>query len=356
MTATRTIATPHYPVHIGGAALQALPGLLAAHQVSRMLVLADSNTAIHCRGRLEAVLGAVEILALPAGEAHKSLDACQAVWHRLTAEHHDRQACLVNLGGGLIGDIGGFAAACYKRGIGFIQVPTSLLAMVDASVGGKTGVNFMGFKNQIGSFQDPWAVLVDPAFLASLPARELRAGYAEVLKHCLIADAPRWQTLSALPGLPTDWEPVIADSIATKAEVVASDPLERGRRAILNFGHTIGHAVESWSLKHDADPLLHGEAVAVGMVCEAYLSQRAGLLTESDLYAITRTLLRVFGHHPQPVERHAALVALCRQDKKNQGDDIRCALLQGIGHCVHGQSVPADQLADSLAYYNASAL
>lgn len=354
MPATRTISTPHYPVIIGQDALQALPALLAERKVSRTLVVADSNTAIHCRARLEAVLGPVEILGLPAGEQFKSLDACQAIWHRLTEEHYDRQSCLLNLGGGLIGDVGGFAAACYKRGIGFVQLPTSLLAMVDASVGGKTGVNFMGYKNQVGSFQDPWAVLVDPTFLQSLPPRELRAGYAEVLKHCLIADGARWQMLAALPGLPTDWEPVIADSIATKAEVVTSDPLERGRRAILNFGHTIGHAVESWSLKHDADPLLHGEAVAVGMVCEAYLSTRAGLLSETALAEISQTLHRVFGHFPQPEARHAALVALCRQDKKNQGDDIRCALLDGIGRCIHGQNVPAAQLADSLAYYNSS--
>lgn len=354
MPATRILTTAHYPVYIGTQALQALPELLAARQVSRTLVIADSNTAILCRGRLEAVLGPLDILALPAGEAHKSLDACMAIWHRLTEDHYDRQACLLNLGGGLIGDVGGFAAACYKRGIGFIQVPTSLLAMVDASVGGKTGVNFMGYKNQVGSFQDPWAVLVDPGFLQTLPPRELRAGYAEVLKHCLIADAARWSELSALPGLPTDWEPVIADSIATKAEVVASDPLERGRRAILNFGHTIGHAVESWSLKHDADPLLHGEAVAIGMVCEAFLSVQAGLLSAAELAHISATINRVFGHFPQDPARWDDLIALCRQDKKNQGDAIRLALLDGIGHCVHGQVLPADQLRASLAYYNDS--
>jgi 3-dehydroquinate synthase len=351
MSETRILSTPHYPVHIGDQALAALPALLAEHQVSRTLVVADSNTAIHCRGRLEAVLGPIELLALPAGEAYKSLDACQAIWHRLTEDRYDRQSCLLNLGGGLIGDVGGFAASCYKRGIGFVQIPTSLLAMVDASVGGKTGV-----KNQVGAFQDPWAVLVDPTFLGSLPLRELRAGYAEVLKHCLIADAPRWDMLAALPGLPDDWEPIISASIATKAGVVASDPLERGRRAILNFGHTVGHAVESWSLKHDADPLLHGEAVAVGMVCEAYLSAQAGLLQGEALAEISQTILRVFGHFPQPSKRWEALIAFTRQDKKNQGSDIRCALLDGLGHCVHGQSVPDHQIADSLAYYNNSAL
>lgn len=346
-----SLSTSRQSVHIGSGALERLPELLANHKVSRTLVVADQNTAIHCRGRLEAVLGPIELLVLPAGEKHKQLEGCQAIWRHLTAGHYDRKACVINLGGGLIGDLGGFAASCYKRGIGFVQVPTSLLAMVDASVGSKTGINFMGFKNQIGAFQDPWEVLIEPRFLKTLPPRELLSGYAEVLKHTLIADRIRWEALSALPGLPAAWEEVILDSVKLKAAVVEDDPYEQGRRAILNFGHTLGHALESHALAHWTEPLLHGEAVAIGMVCEAFIAHNKGLLNASGLEQITQTLFKVFGKHDLQEEDLEAVLQLCQQDKKNMGASVRLALLNGIGDCLYGQDASRAELLASLHYY-----
>ena len=348
--ASKTIATANYNVHIGHGVLGLLPGWVGEASSRILLVVVDSHTGIHCLPKLEAVLGAVECVAIPAGESQKNLGSCQAIWARLTELQAGRDALVLNLGGGMVGDLGGFAAACYKRGVAFIQIPTSLLAMVDASVGGKTGLNFMGFKNQIGAFQDPMAVLVDPSFLTTLPERELRSGYAEVLKHALIADAARWHALSALPSLPENWEAVIAESIGIKARIVHSDPLEKGPRAALNFGHTVGHALESHSLAHSTQPLLHGEAVAYGMVCEAWLSTESGLLSSADRDQIAATLLRIFGKPDLAPELDGDILHYCLQDKKNHHGQIRCTLLEGIGGFRISQEVHGPQILQSLQF------
>jgi 3-dehydroquinate synthase len=283
------------------------------------------------------------------------LGTCQQIWQALTDAAYDRKGLLVNLGGGVIGDMGGFCAATYKRGIAFAQVPTTLLAQVDASVGGKLGIDFMGFKNHIGVFCQPKLVAVCPAFLETLPPRELRSGFAEVLKHCLIRDRAWWERLrrarpDRLPeGL--SWLDIVAHSIGVKDAVVAADPTERGLRKILNFGHTAGHAVETFFLQ-EGPKLLHGEAIAVGMVAEAYLSWRRGWISRPDLDAVAACLLGIYGKVRLEERRIGEMAALAVQDKKNEGGTVMAALLEGgIGQAGYDHALSMAELEESLRFY-----
>ncbi|MEL7221837.1 MAG: 3-dehydroquinate synthase, partial [Bacteroidota bacterium] len=275
---------------------------LQEQQFAGIAVLTDTHTAQHCWPLIEPYLAPLSprLITVAAGEKHKSLDTCRHIWEQLFECGAGRNWCLLNLGGGVIGDMGGFCAGTYKRGIDFIQIPTTLLSQVDASVGGKLGIDFHGVKNSIGLFRDPRAVWADPNFFATLPDRELRSGFAEIIKHALIADAQQWQELASNPQWnTTDWADWVARSVAIKQKIVAIDPHEKGLRKALNFGHTIGHAIESYFLE-TATPLLHGEAIAAGMICEAWLSaQQTGLATD-DLQAITDFFLAVYGHQHVP--------------------------------------------------------
>ncbi len=340
-----------YPIEIGDQALIALTEWLARLSFSQLLVLADEHTHRHCYPWLQPHLPAHQVHIAPAGERHKTLATCIEIWQAMTDLALDRRTLVLNLGGGVMGDMGGFVAATYKRGIDFVQIPTTLLAMVDASVGGKLGIDFQGYKNHIGLYREPLGVYIYPPFLNTLPPEELRSGFAEVIKHHLIADKEAWpqlreqQDLSALP-----LEDLIRHSVAIKARIVAADPQERGLRKALNFGHTIGHALETARLASD-QPLLHGEAIAVGMVAEAYLSQQHGLLSEIDLFDITQYLQRIYPFvriDPQAFEH---LTHLARNDKKNEGGNILCTLLHGIGGVQVNQVITADEVAASLTYY-----
>lgn len=346
-----TIFTASYPIHIGPDALQALAREVAAGGYTQVIVLTDHNTSRDCLPHLEKVLSYDLHHSIAPGETHKSIATCESFWQVMTALGVDRKALVINLGGGLVGDLGGFSAACYKRGIAFIQVPTTLLAQVDASVGGKTGVNFDHFKNQIGAFANPQAVIVCPTFLGTLSPRELRSGYGEVLKHCLIADAPEWLRLKQLPGLPENLTSTIARSIQIKADIVAQDPREAGIRKALNFGHTIGHALESWHLDRPG-ALLHGEAVAAGMVCESYLSQQKGSLTPDALAEIAATILRLYGRVAIPQAACETIAQLALQDKKNRGHRILCTTLADIGQFQLDTEISQSDVIDSLRYYS----
>lgn len=346
----RTVLAGDYSIYIGPESLPQLKALFSERAFTQVFVLTDSHTYADCYPRLAPLLPAHSVLSVSPGELHKTLDSCQYIWQALTDAKADRGALLLNLGGGLIGDLGGFAASCYKRGIDFIQVPTSLLAMVDASAGGKTGVNFDHFKNQVGVFRNPKGVFIDPAFLETLPPRELRSGFAELLKHCLIADATRWQRLAQADGLPSDWTGFIAESIQVKVDIVTEDPFEKGPRKALNFGHTVGHAVESHFMEQE--PLLHGEAVALGMVCEAHISATRGHLNEAERDEIAATILRYYGHRPLPESEYPALLQLVLQDKKNIGGQVMCTLLNGIGDFLINQTVTASEFEASFTYYN----
>ncbi|MFC6224802.1 3-dehydroquinate synthase [Hymenobacter artigasi] len=340
-------------VIIGPEALPALAELLYRPAVSQVFVLADSNTARLCLPLLEPHLPVdYKLIEIPAGEEYKTLASCDTVWSMLTEQRADRFAVLVNLGGGVVTDLGGFAAALYKRGIRFVQVPTTLLAQVDASVGGKTGVDFQGYKNQLGVFQAPAGVFVEPKFLQTLDPRQLKSGYAEVLKHWLIADAEAFDTNRRLGWLTDDWTPIIRESVALKQRIVAQDPLEAGPRKLLNFGHTVGHALESYLLTQPGREALHGEAVAAGIVCESWLSMQHGLLGADALDKIETFVFSVFDKIDFVSLETEAIADFARQDKKNTGATINCTLLEGIGHGVYDQPVTVAEIAESLRYYN----
>ncbi|WP_448518945.1 3-dehydroquinate synthase [Rhodoflexus sp.] len=320
-----------------GAVQESLAEVLRANRWSAIFVLADTNTHFCCYPLIAPVLPAEhELIVIQAGEAHKTLRTCETIWQHLTDAQADRNALLINLGGGVIGDMGGFCAATYKRGISFIQIPTTLLAQVDASVGGKLGIDFQGFKNHIGIFQEPAYVLIDTHFLHTLPVRELRSGFAELLKHGLIADATAWQELSAPEDFLTiDWQQVVPHSIALKQSVVAQDPSEKGLRKILNFGHTIGHAIESYFLENQPAEkiLLHGEAIAAGMMAEAWLAVHKTLLPQESYEEICRYLLQLYGKVAITQEIIPAIAQLALQDKKNENGVIFLSLIDRIGSC-----------------------
>lgn len=326
------IFNPDYPVFFGDVA-EALKKFLADTGYSKIFILVDENTKLHCLPLL-ADLTAVKkatVLTIAAGEKHKNIETCQRIWKGLMEQQADRKALFVNLGGGVIGDMGGFCASTYKRGIRFLQIPTTLLSQVDASVGGKLGIDFMGVKNSIGVFRNPETVIIDPAFLGTLSPREVRSGFAEMLKHSLIRDKKQWQILTSVDPLqPENWRDQIAASVSIKQKVVETDPLEKGIRKALNFGHTVGHALESYFLE-SSTPLLHGEAIAAGMVVEAILSQQLGLLNTGELEEIYREIRRIYELPEVHPDSYPVLLEYMWQDKKNEQQQINCSLLDGIG-------------------------
>lgn len=341
-------------VIIGPAALPALAALLRQPAISRVFVLADTHTATLCYPRLRPHLPESHVLLeMPAGEEFKTLTTCErSVWEPLTGQRADRHAVLVNLGGGVVTDLGGFAAALYKRGIRFVQVPTTLLAQVDAAVGGKTGVDFQGFKNQLGVFQAPAGVFIEPRFLETLDLRQLKSGYAEVIKHNLVADADAFQQQRREGIIVEDWTPTIAHAVALKQRIVAQDPYESGPRKLLNFGHTVGHALESYLLGQPGREILHGEAVAAGLICESWLSVQRGLLDENELDKIETFVFSVFDKVSFLLLEADIIAEYAAQDKKNAGGTINCTLLQGIGNGVFDQVVTLATIAAALRYYH----
>ena len=348
MSQSRIFSLPGYPVSVGDLSA-AFPAWLRERQFSSLVVLADSNTRRLClpvflqKTGLPSGLPVVEI---PAGEAHKNLASCAQIWQSLLAEKLDRHALVLNLGGGVVGDMGGFCAATFKRGVAFAQIPTTLLAMTDAAIGGKLGIDFQGVKNMVGVFQHPAAVFCDPAFLQTLPPRELRSGMAEVLKHARIGDPVLWRQLARLrsPGA-ADWPRILPKSIAVKVRVVRRDPLEKNLRQLLNFGHTIGHAIESRWLE-TSDPLTHGEAVAIGMICEQFLADPAGAAQVADV------VLRLFGHRPLPEPEFPVLWDLMQQDKKNTAGAVRMAVPSDGRLGLRILAPSREAVAESLRFYN----
>lgn len=315
---------------------------------SQVVVLTDRNTRLHCYPAISAFVPRHEIVEIEAGETYKNIDTCQVIWQRMTDLRLDRHALLVVVGGGVLGDMGGFCAATYKRGIDFLLIPTTLLAQVDASVGGKLAIDFNGIKNHIGVFQLPAATLVCPVFLKTLPFRELRSGYAEVIKHCIISDKAMWDVVRKKDVAGQDWEAVIRHSVAFKSQVVAEDPKEKGRRKILNFGHTIGHALETYFLETE-DRLYHGEAIAAGMIAEGYIARKKGLISADEEAQITSYLVSIYGKIEVPNDPQ--IIEIMRQDKKNKGNKILMALPKGIGNATWDVDVSEEQVIESLSFF-----
>ena len=327
-----------------------LKAVLKETDFTQLAVLVDENTHVHCYPLIQAFLPEHLLIQITSGEEHKTLRTCEHIWEQFTTNNFDRKALLINLGGGVIGDMGGFCAVTYKRGIRFINIPTTLLAAVDANVGGKLGIDFMGFKNHLGFFQEPESVLIDPVFLKTLAPRELRSGFAEVIKHGLIADADYFEQTTA-HGLDIEnWEAVIAHSVEIKNQVVKADPKEAGLRKILNFGHTIGHAIESFYLNTDKK-LLHGEAIAAGMICEAYLSKKLLGFSEENLLQISRTILEIYPEINIAKEDFSGIVKLMYQDKKNLNNLLNHSLLMNIGKATYDIAVDEKDVIDALFYF-----
>ncbi|WP_375416649.1 3-dehydroquinate synthase [uncultured Hymenobacter sp.] len=341
-------------VTIGPNALPALAALLRQPAISRVFVLADTHTATLCYPRLRPHLPENHhLIEIEAGEEFKTLRTCDStVWCQLTEQRADRYAVLVNLGGGVVTDLGGFCAAIYKRGLRFMQVPTTLLAQVDAAVGGKTGIDFQGFKNQLGVFQTPAGVFIEPRFLETLDVRQLKSGYAEVIKHNLVADADAFHEQRRTGIVVDDWTPTIAHAVALKQRIVAQDPYETGPRKLLNFGHTVGHALESYLLTQPGREILHGEAVAAGLICESWLSVQRGLLSEAELDKIETFVFSVFDKVSFVLMEMDIIAEYATQDKKNAGGTINCTLLQGIGNGVFDQAVTVGDISAALRYYH----
>lgn len=340
------------PVIFSSDIKQSLSEILAQLSFSRLVVLTDLNTQRHCLPIIEEILPTDTVfISVAAGEIHKNLDTCSLIWTRMTEEALDRKALMLNLGGGVIGDMGGFCASIYKRGIRFINCPTTLLSQVDASVGGKLGIDFNGLKNHLGVFNEPETVVIAPEFLKTLPQAELRSGYAEIIKHGLIRDKAYFQKLHAQNWENQDWESLIRHSVGIKKAVVEADPKENGLRKILNFGHTIGHAFESYFLD-TKNHLLHGEAIALGMIAEGFLSfEKVGFSFE-EFEELSRFLLQVYGKVDFSLHELDPILDLCTQDKKNEGSVILFSLLESIGNCTYNIPVTREEIKHAIQYYH----
>lgn len=328
-----------------------LRDFLSKTNYSKVMVLVDENTRQLCLPKILEAIGHATLIVIKSGEEQKTLTTCTQIWQALTDAQLDRKALLINLGGGVIGDMGGFCAATYKRGIDFIQIPTTLLSQVDASVGGKLGVDFNGLKNHIGVFQNPLAVIIDTTFLQTLPPSEIRSGYAEIIKHSLIADKEKWVSLLETPYEQLDWLTLAQHSVEIKNKITSADPLEKGLRKILNFGHTIGHAVESYFLPIYGKKLLHGEAIAVGMIAEAYLAYKRNFIDKTDLEQISHYILLIFGKVNISEFELEQILPYALHDKKNESNVILCTLLESMGKANFNQEISLEEIKEGLEYY-----
>ena len=295
-----------------------------------------------------------EVIQIEAGEEFKHIETCSGVWNALSELEADRKSLMINLGGGVVTDLGGFVASTFKRGIKFINVPTTLLAMVDASVGGKTGVDLGNLKNQVGVIVQPEMVLVDSEYLKTLSAQEMRSGLAEILKHGLIADEDYWNKVSDLSALDlSDLDEIIKTSVAIKAEIVQIDPFEKSIRKKLNYGHTLGHAIESYCLTEPKrKKLLHGEAIAAGMILETYISAQLKNFPEKKLESICKTFKSIYGKEEFSSEEIQQIKSLLKFDKKNEHGNVNFVLLEDIGKAVIDATVPDEIIDQAFNYYS----
>jgi|APTNR8051073442_1049403.scaffolds.fasta_scaffold00001_225 3-dehydroquinate synthase len=340
------------PEHI---ILSSSPGLdlqkfLSHKKYSGFAVLVDENTAKHCYPTVKDYLPPHTLIQVKSGEEYKVLETCSVVWQEMTTAMLDRHSVLIILGGGVLGDMGGFCAATYKRGIDFILIPTTLLAQADASIGGKLGIDFQHYKNQIGTFHEPALTILHGGFLNTLPEQELRSGFAEVIKHALISDKALWDEIRSKDLKNQSWDVLLRKSAEFKYSITQQDPHEKGLRKILNAGHTLGHALESFFLAN-GHKILHGEAVAAGLIAEAYLAMKHQLLDGPSLQQILTYVFKIFGKLPLQENQLKEVARLCLQDKKNRGNSVLCVLLDGIGRASWDKEISLGEIEDSLSFY-----
>ena len=352
-----SITTDSYAVHFNATGYEELNNYLKDNRFSKIFIIVDNNTHDHClphfMSKLETDLDC-EIIEIEAGEVNKNIDTCVGVWNALSELGADRKSLIINVGGGVVTDLGGFVACTFKRGLKYINVPTSLLAMVDASVGGKTGVDLGALKNQVGVISSGDMVLVDTSFLDTLPQNQLKSGLAEMLKHGLIYDPLYWNKFLDLSNLSLiDLDDLIHASVQIKNTIVTADPYEHGLRKTLNFGHTLGHAVESYYLSEtDKEQLLHGEAIAIGMIMETYISAELLGFPKVEMEIIKETFLKIFNKVSIDASDYDAIIELLKYDKKNEHGNINFVLLENIGVPKIDCLVENDLLIKAFEYYN----
>lgn len=352
------ILSNNYYVNFNEEAYQKLNSYISDYNPSAIFILVDENTNNYCLPvlleRLETE-AEIEIIEIEAGEENKNLDTCSGVWHALTELGADRKSLMINLGGGVITDLGGFVASAFKRGIVFVNIPTTLLSMVDASVGGKTGVDLGVLKNQIGLFSDPEMVLIDPNYLETISDRELRSGLAEIIKYGITYDINLWKEINNFKEINiSSISKLIHRSIEIKNEVVTKDPKEKGLRKILNFGHTLGHAIESYFLEaEDKENLTHGEAIAIGMVMEAFISQKLLNFPSDNVKSIKETILAIYEKVAIDVLDYERIIGLLIHDKKNVGGQVNFVLLTDFEQFKLDCKVEKDLIIEALNYYSA---
>ncbi|HPO47830.1 MAG: 3-dehydroquinate synthase [Bacteroidetes bacterium ADurb.Bin057] len=327
---------------------------LAAFQSEAIFIISDENTERFCLPIILAIekLRKSRLITIPADDEHKNIDTLTYIWDELSTHGATRHSLVINLGGGMVTDIGGFAAATFKRGCRFINIPTTLLSIVDAATGGKTGINFNGLKNEIGVFAPAQAVLVGTQFLATLDNKNLYSGFAEMIKHALISSKKEYATLLALSLEKQEWSkfcPILEANIAIKQRIVAEDPKETGIRKSLNFGHTIGHAIET--LSHQTkQPVLHGYAIMWGMVCELYLSHIKMNFPSSTVTELLSYCKEYYGQPTFLCEHYETLYELMLHDKKNDGNGINFTLLSEIGQVHINQTATKNEIFEALDF------
>lgn len=352
-----SISTQDYTIYLNENCYKPLNLVIKESNYSKIFLLVDENTHQFCLPSFLAKIKtkiSIEILEIEAGEVHKNIDTCVGLWNTLSELNADRKSLLINLGGGVITDLGGFVASTFKRGIDFINVPTTLLAMVDASIGGKTGIDLGHLKNQIGIINTSKMVLVDTSFLETLPQLEMRSGLAEMLKHGLIRNELYWNKLKDLSqSTLKDLDTLIFESILIKKEIVEKDPLEENLRKTLNYGHTLGHAIESYFLSHpEKETLLHGEAVAIGMILATYLSTEILNFPPKENSNIKKIIKNIYGHVTINKEDHNPIIELLKFDKKNEHGNINFVLLENIGSPKTDCLIDNDLIIKAFNFYN----
>ena len=343
-------------ITFGSKALTDITKQLNKNQYSSIFILVDTNTKKNCLLKFidQTRLDNPTIILMRAGEENKHLQTCEEIWNQLSKFGADRNSVLINLGGGVVTDLGGFVACTFKRGIDFYNIPTTLLSMVDASVGGKTGIDLGSLKNQIGIIREPKQVIIDTQWLKTLPENELRSGFAEMLKHGLIANPSYWNELINIKQLDAiTLSKFIKSSVAIKEKVVLKDPSEKSLRKILNFGHTMGHAIESYFMTDNKkERLLHGEAISVGMILESFLSVNCCNFPEKDAIEIKKCFSRYYPHVKISKTDREGILSLLRHDKKNKAGKINFVLLESIGKAKIDVKVKKELFDKAFDFYD----
>ncbi|WP_310556605.1 3-dehydroquinate synthase [Flavobacterium sp.] len=351
-----TIQAKDYSIAFTEEGYKLLNQNIKENEYSKIFIIVDENSNELCLPNVLPQIettAEIEIIELESGEENKTIETCVQIWNVLIELGADRKSLVINLGGGVITDMGGFIAATFKRGIPFINIPTTLLSMVDAAVGGKNGVDLGGLKNQIGTITNPELIVIDSRFLETLPQNQLRSGLAEMLKHGLIAEKSHWEKFKNYAEISFEnFDILIAESIEIKNKIVTEDPTENGIRKALNFGHTIGHAIETYFLENETKKtLLHGEAIAAGIIMESYISLDKKLITLEEFSEIKTTLNSIFETIEINENEHQNIIKLLIHDKKNEYGKVQFALLNGIGNCKINQTTDNETIIKSFLDY-----